>query len=80
MKRTKVTEMKIVDLEQFVKDLKQEDLNNLDQFELQSLKNFIIGTIINDEKLNRLEEKKQNEKKVQFVLTKMDEECLKRNK
>ena len=77
--RTKVTEMKMIDLKQFVKDLKPDDLFELDQFELQSLKNFIIGTIINDERLNRLEEKKQNEKKLQFVLTRQDEEYLKRN-
>ena len=79
MVRTKVTEMKMIDLKQFVKDLKPDDLFELDQFELQSLKNFIIGTIINDERLNRLEEKKQNEKKLQFVLTRQDEEYLKQN-
>ena len=79
MARTKVTEMKMVDLKQFVKDLKPDDLFELDHFELQSLKNFIIGTIINDERLNRLEEKKQNEKKLQFILTRQDEEYLKRN-
>ena len=78
MVRTRVTEMKMVDLKQFVKDLKPDDLIELDQFELQSLKNFIIGTIINDERLNRLEEKKQNEKKLQWTLTRTDKEYLKR--
>lgn len=79
MVKTKVTEMKIVDLERFAKDLTRDDLAELDQFELQSLKNFIIGTIINDERLNRLEEKKQNEKKLRFILTRMDEDYLKQN-
>ena len=77
--RTKVTEMKISELKQFIKDLTKDDLVELDHFELQSLKNFIVGTIINDERLNRLEERKQNEKKLQYVLTRQDEEYLKRN-
>ena len=65
--------MTISELKSFIKNFDQEDLFELDQFEIQSLKNFMIGTIINDERLNRIEERRINERKLLSILTVYDE-------
>ena len=66
--RKKVTDMTVNEIEGFLKNLEKEDLFDLDFFELHSLKNFIISTMINDERFNRSEEYRQNEKKLRLVL------------
>ena len=71
--RKKITDMTVDETKEFLKSFEKEDLFDLDSFELQSLKNFIIRTIINDECLNRLEERRQNEKKLSLVLKRTNE-------
>lgn len=71
--RKKITDMTVDEIKEFLKSFEKEDLFDLDSFELQSLKNFIIRTIINDERLNRLEERRQNEKKLSLVLKRTNE-------